>query len=52
MSWRSRPMSKEEIKAAADRAEGRGDEASQAEAEPKDDEPRRSERSKPMDSQA
>jgi hypothetical protein len=47
MSWRSRPMSKEEIKAAADRAEGRGDEASQAETEPKDDEPKDS---KPKDS--
>ena len=40
MSRRSRPMSKEEIKAAADRAEGRPDEASEAEAEPKEDEPR------------
>jgi hypothetical protein len=42
-------MSKEEIKAAADRAEGRGDEASQAEAEPKDDEPKDS---KPKDPKA
>ena len=33
MSWRSRPMSKEEIKAAADRAEGRRDDAAEAEAE-------------------
>ena len=40
MSRRSRPMSKEEIKAAADRAEGRHDEASEAEAEPRDDEPK------------
>jgi hypothetical protein len=37
-------MTKEEIKAAADRAEGRPDEASEAEAEPRDDEPKDSKR--------
>ena len=40
MSWRSRPMSKEEIKAAADKAEGRRNDAAEAEAGRKDRKPK------------